>query len=59
MDDLRGEDQNRSLSIIFRNCHSTLGGYDFSGKELVFNNLDAFFLSLYKSRNCTKIPEIL
>ena len=43
MDDLRGEDQNGLLSIIFRNFHSMLGGYNFAGKELVFNYLDVFF----------------
>ena len=59
MDDLRGEDQNGLLSIILRHFHSMLCGYDFAVKESVCNNLDAFFLSLYKKRNYTKIPEIL
>ena len=59
MDNLRGEDQNGLLSVVLRHFHSTLSGYDFAGTELVFNNLDAFFFSLYKKRNCTKIPEIL
>ena len=59
MDDLRGEDQNGLLSIIFRNFHSMLGGYNFAGKELVFNYLDVFFSSLCRLRNFTKIPEIL
>ena len=43
MADLRGEDQNGLLSIIFRNFHSMLCGYNFAGKELVFNYLDVFF----------------
>ena len=44
MDDLRGEDQNGLLSIIFRNFHSMLVcGYNFAGKELMFNYLDVFF----------------
>ena len=43
MDDLRGEDQNGLLSIIFRNFHSMLCGYNFAGKELVFNYLNVFF----------------
>ena len=54
MDDLRGEDQNGFFSIVLRHFHSTLCGYDFSGKESVFNNLDAFFLSLNEKRNCKK-----
>ena len=45
MDDLREEDHNGLLSIIilFRNFHSMLCGYNFAGKELVFNYLDVFF----------------
>ena len=43
MADLRGEDQNVLLSIIFRNFHSMLCGYNFAGKELVFNYLDVVF----------------
>ena len=59
MDDSRGEDQNKSLSTILRHFHFTICGYDFAGKELVFNNFDVFSLSLYKKRDSTKIPEIL
>ena len=57
MDDLRGEDQNGFFSIVLRHFHSTLCEYDFSGKESVFNNLDAFFLSLNEKRNCKKYPK--
>ena len=59
MDDLRGEDQNGLLSIILRHFPSMWCECDCTAKESVFNNLDAFFLSLYKKRDCTKIPEIL
>ena len=59
MDDFRGEDQNGLLSTILRNFHSTLCGYDYASKELVFNNLGVFFSSLYKKRNSTEIPEII
>lgn len=61
MDDLRREleDQNGLLSIILRHFHSTLYGYDASGKESVLNNSDVLFLSLYTKRNSTKISEIL
>ena len=52
MDDLRGG----SKQIAFKNISR---GYDFAGKGLVFNNLDAVFLGLYQKRNSTKLPEIL
>ena len=60
MDDSIREDQNGLLSVILRNFHSTLCGYNFAGKELVsLKLLRCVFLSLYKKRSFTKIPEIL